>query len=458
MSNAAKNPSITGKDAKGKVHALVGYKAMRPAPGAAVYKASAQIKEATLPKKVDMRPMLTPVEDQGDTSSCVANAVAGAYEYWIKRLHKKDFDISRLYVYYNARWRAGDPDKDEGSYIQLAMEGLGDYGACSEKTWPFQKKLLKQKPNRSAYQEGSSFKVKTRQQIPVDLMAWKHCLAEGKPIVFGCVLFDSFDECTERGGVVPMPSPKEVHRKTHGGHSMLCVGYSDVDEVFIVRNSWGEDWGDKGYCYMPYNYLMNPKFNDADCWAFIPDEELPLMEDTWKHDDQPVVNDGKGVNFEINPYTIASYSVVALSFFEKVVPKEYTGIVHEAYTFLNDLVQNGNWDQVKDFNHEEIASETDAEAADDTKDEADTEADDDSEEEDDDSEEGDDDSEEGDDDSEAGDDDSEEGDDDSEEEDDESEEEDDDSEEGDDDSEEGDDESEEGDDESEGEDEDATKK
>ena len=73
------------------------------------------------------------------------------------------------------------------------------------------------------------------------------------------------------------------------------------------------------------------------------------------------MNDGKGVDFEINPYTVACYSVVALSFFEKVVPKEYTGLVHEAYTFLNDLVTKGNWDEVKDFNHEEIAHEDDSE-------------------------------------------------------------------------------------------------
>jgi C1A family cysteine protease len=45
---------------------------------------------------------------------------------------------------------------------------------------------------------------------------------------------------------------------------MLCVGYSDPDRVFIVRNSWGSDWGDKGYCYIPYDYLMSEKYNDGD--------------------------------------------------------------------------------------------------------------------------------------------------------------------------------------------------
>lgn len=55
-----------------------------------------------------------------------------------------------------------------------------------------------------------------------------------------------------------MPTPKESSRESHGGHAMLCVGYSDPDRVFIVRNSWGPDWGDKGYCDIPYDYLVNP--------------------------------------------------------------------------------------------------------------------------------------------------------------------------------------------------------
>jgi hypothetical protein len=41
---------------------------------------------------------------------------------------------------------------------------------------------------------------------------------------------------------------------------MLCVGYSDEDQVFVVRNSWGSDWGDEGYCYIPYDYLTDEDY------------------------------------------------------------------------------------------------------------------------------------------------------------------------------------------------------
>ncbi|MDB6119506.1 MAG: uncharacterized protein JWO08_3287, partial [Verrucomicrobiaceae bacterium] len=383
-----KNPALKSKDSKGKVHVTAGYRAMKAAPDAPTYEAQESIKNAKLPKKVDLRPFMSPVEDQGQTSSCVANAVAGAYEYWARRQGREDFDVSRLYVYYNARWRNGDQNKDAGSVIQLAMEGLSDFGACSEKTWPFEKKLLLKKPNRSSYEEGGPMRVQDRAQVPLELEAWKQCLAEGLPIVFGCVLFDSFDDCNKRGGVVPMPDPKDLGRKEHGGHSMCCVGYSDVEEVFIVRNSWGDDWGDKGYCYMPYNYLMNPKFNDGDCWVFIPTEMLPSPQDTWLEDAKPVVNGGRGVDFVINAFSIAAYAVVAWDLFSTFRIEEYNDEVVEEYSEYTEYVEEESWEEIEEFSIEEVeeveesseeAESEEVESSDEEEDDSDDEEEDDAE-------------------------------------------------------------------------------
>ncbi|WP_158808707.1 C1 family peptidase [Beijerinckia sp. L45] len=293
-----------------------GYTPMAAKAGAAQYAPSIAVKFGKLPNKVDLRPLMTPVEDQGQTSSCVANAVAGAYEYWIKKASKQDQNISRLFVYYNARWRDGSQDKDEGSVIQLAMEGLQKFGACAEKAWPFDPRLILKKPGAEAYKEGAPFRVHDMAQVPLKLDAWKQALAEGKPIVFGIALFDSFDECTKKGGVVPMPAPDALAREKHSGHSMCAVGYSDSEKVFIVRNSWGTDFGDKGYCYMPYDYLLNPKFNDADCWVFVPKVPSQPPRETWLDDTTPVTNSGKGVDFEIQPYKVADYEHIVIDLFQ----------------------------------------------------------------------------------------------------------------------------------------------
>jgi len=79
-----------------------GYKLMAARPGALQFVAGEAVASAKLPNKVDLRPLMTPIEDQGDTNSCVAHAVAGAYEYWIKKAVHQDKSVSRLFAYFNA--------------------------------------------------------------------------------------------------------------------------------------------------------------------------------------------------------------------------------------------------------------------------------------------------------------------------------------------------------------------
>ena len=234
---AAKPETLSSTDKKGKTHYVKGYVPMKAAPNAKKFKAPAKLAATELPPQVDLRSKLTAVEDQGETSSCVANAMAGAYEYWIRRVTEPDYDTSRMFIYYNARWRNGDQDEDGGSIIQLAMEGLKEFGSCPEPEWPFEKELLFKKPNRAAYQAASETKVKEVEQVPLELEAWKQALASGLPVVFGCLLFESFDECNQNGGVVPMPDPQELSRESHGGHAMCAVGYSDREKVLIKQNT-----------------------------------------------------------------------------------------------------------------------------------------------------------------------------------------------------------------------------
>jgi C1A family cysteine protease len=60
-----------------------------------------------------------------------------------------------------------------------------------------------------------------------------------------------------------MPKPTE---QTLGGHAVLAVGYDDTTTRFIVRNSWGQDWGMRGYFTMPYPYVLDSNLCD-DFWT-----------------------------------------------------------------------------------------------------------------------------------------------------------------------------------------------
>lgn len=220
--------------------------------------------EADLPKRVDLRPYMTDVEDQSQTNSCVANAIAGAYEYLRVRITGKYKDVSRLFIYYNARLMDGI-EEDEGSSIATSIQVLQEMGTCKEKTWPYKIGKVNKKPHDDAYTEAARFLIESAEEIPVDLNTMKQCLAEGHPFIFSLALCKSFDRAG-RSGRVPTPDPSEAGREEHSRHAMLCVGYSDTRQVFIVRNSWGADWGDEGYCYIPYAYMTNPAYCRS-CWT-----------------------------------------------------------------------------------------------------------------------------------------------------------------------------------------------
>jgi C1A family cysteine protease len=238
-----------------------------------------------LPSKVDLRPYLTQVEDQSAVGSCVANSLVGAYEYLAKRQLGDSGDVSRLFVYYFARVYDGSEGEDVGCTITNAIKVLEEYGSCTEETWPYDLDLVNETPDDDAVDEASNFLIEEANEINIDLYEMKHCLAEGFPFVFALKLFKTFDHARKKG-IVPIPKlNSEEGRESHGNHAMLCVGYLDNHKLFIVRNSWGEDWGDKGYCYIPYEYMTNPELC-WDCWAIRNVSDLDFSADVWAEDDE----------------------------------------------------------------------------------------------------------------------------------------------------------------------------
>jgi C1A family cysteine protease len=90
------------------------------------------------------------------------------------------------------------------------------------------------------------------------------CLISNEPFVVGILIFSSFETLiVAKTGYVPMPKYNDT---VLGGHAVVCVGYDDIKKVWIMRNSWGTSWGDKGYFYLPYAYLTNDNLS-SDLWT-----------------------------------------------------------------------------------------------------------------------------------------------------------------------------------------------
>lgn len=205
-----------------------------------------------LPQKTDLRGYCSIIEDQGDLGSCTANALAGNLEFLDNKVDDLYKDVSRLFIYYNERVLEGTVDFDSGASLRDGIKTLRKTGYCWESTWPYRIDLFTRKPSPRCYTQARSHCIQSYHRI-ASLSEMLTCLAEGYPFVFGFAVYESFEsQRVARTGVVPMPRKDE---RMIGGHAVTAVGYDQKKKRFLVRNSWGEKWGQNGYFTMPYKYL-----------------------------------------------------------------------------------------------------------------------------------------------------------------------------------------------------------
>jgi C1A family cysteine protease len=203
------------------------------------------------------------VEDQGQLGSCTANALAGNLEFIDKKPDNQYIDTSRLFIYYNERKLQNTITQDSGAALRIGIKSLKTFGACPETLWPYDIAKFTDTPTQACYKEAINHTIQSYRRI-ITLADMLACLADGFPFVFGFTVYESFESLqVAKTGKVNMPKKSE---RALGGHAVMAVGYDQKASRFIVRNSWGEGWGMKGYFTMPYAYLDNRNLSD-DFWT-----------------------------------------------------------------------------------------------------------------------------------------------------------------------------------------------
>lgn len=216
--------------------------------------------QESLPTLVDLRPFWGEIFEQGDLGSCTANSISGNARFALSKVEPNIcLHPSRLFIYYNARLISGeDIDEDDGLSIRDGCLALKKYGACNETIWPYNFIKFAKKPPTECYEDAKKYKYFAYFSIANNLNQIKQCLSQKNVVTFGAKLFDSFmSEHTRTTGIVAMP---KEHEGSIGGHSMCIVGYNDETKMFAVANSWSEEWGNNGFCFMPYDYISNTEY------------------------------------------------------------------------------------------------------------------------------------------------------------------------------------------------------
>ncbi len=235
-----------------------------------------------LPVSVDLREWCSPVEDQGALGSCTAHAAASLVEYFERRAFGRHVDASRLFIYKTARalMRA---EGDTGAFIRSAMGALVLFGSPPEEYWPYREAACDREPPAFCYAFARSYRAISYYRLdppgtaPAEVLARLRAnLAAGLPAMFGFTVYASI-ESAGRTGRIPYPAGDE---ESIGGHAVAAVGYDDRMTIarsgsrrgetrgaLLVRNSWSEGWGERGYGWLPYEYVLAGLAEDA--WSLL---------------------------------------------------------------------------------------------------------------------------------------------------------------------------------------------
>ena len=233
-------------------------------------------------QSVDLREWCSPIEDQGEFNSCTAHAGVGLVEFFIKRAYGTDFEASPFFLYKVTR-KLLDYEADKGAFLRDTMKTMALFGVPPESYCVPEE--INDEPSAFCYALARNYQADKYYRLDPSGTSTDELLCHIKanlslklPSMFGFSTYTSIDEVSE-DGKIPFPSESESFAE---GHAVMAVGYDNILEIenqrngkkttgaLLIRNSWGTDWGDEGYGWLPYDYVLEGLTRDW--WSLLSNE------------------------------------------------------------------------------------------------------------------------------------------------------------------------------------------
>ncbi len=236
---------------------------------------------ASLPAQVDSREFCHRVVSHYPYPTGCACACTSMVQYFEKRASGRSLAPSRMFVHQVA-CRLSNATNSERISLRTTLKAMIRFGLPPERYWPYNEQQWEQIPD--AFLFGFGEHLAACHYVRLDghgdapsktLQRVKGFLASGFGIVFGLMIPNEISGDAD----IHFPSPYESCGE---GQAVLCVGYDDRRRIrsekgaFLIQNSWGDSWGDRGFGWIPYRYLTESLA--VDFWT--------LMKGKWLKSDE----------------------------------------------------------------------------------------------------------------------------------------------------------------------------
>lgn len=201
--------------------------------------------------ETDLSSFFPAIRDQGNEGSCTGHAGRNLLSTIWNQFHGVSLDFSPQFLYRAERICEGDPNVDGGAQSRTMVALLTETGICLEADDPYVDTGWKNPTTLAMLASAEKYRAGAYHRV-WSLDTLRSTIASKYPASLAIAVYESFEsDAVAKTGLVPMPSGREA---LMGYHEVCVAGISDTKRLIKVANSWGQEWGDQGYFYLPFDY------------------------------------------------------------------------------------------------------------------------------------------------------------------------------------------------------------